>query len=292
MNPKLLKFIKRNKKRNADLYKFGLVEGHDYVVCPISGERLSHIKNNYIVKVLGMSIDDYPNVQRVSKRRIDNIKDGLKQIDLVTGLTKYEAGQIEARKTLKQIDSFGLSGYEKKGQKTRATHMTKIDELGRNGYAQIAAHAIIKGNITKANKGLISLNRNEYKRYKLIVIYLTEKLRKKITAGFITGLSGKSHAWHIDHKFSILEGYKQKISPLVIGNINNLEMLPWKENLKKHSGCSIDLGDLLQNCGYSIDDSQKEFDIFTKLIHEDISNNIPPNGAFLIERFYESNLRA
>ena len=175
MNTKLNQFIKRNRKRNAHLYVDGLTEGYDYVVCPISNERMSMIKISYVEKILGMSIDQfdnlYPTLQKISKKRTENIKTGLHQIDLTTGLSKYEVGQQKARNTLKQTDDDGLTGYKKKGQKTRATHMNNVDPLGRNGYSQIATTAIIKGNTTKANKGIISLNRDEFKRYKTIILY-------------------------------------------------------------------------------------------------------------------------
>jgi len=36
------------------------------------------------------------------------------------------------------LDCTGVSGYAKKGQKTRATHMANIDVLGRNGYQRQA----------------------------------------------------------------------------------------------------------------------------------------------------------
>lgn len=290
MNTKLQQFVKRNKKRNAHLYANESTLGYDYVICPVSGERLSMIKDNYITKILGIPVEDYPQTQRICNKRKENIKSGLQQIDSATGLTKYEVGQIKAREILKTADSTGLTGYDRKGQKTRATHMSNVDELGRNGYSRLATKAIIKGNKTKAAHGLISLNRSEFKRYKLVVLYLTEKYRKELTNGYITGLAGKPDAWHLDHMYSILKGYQHRISPLIIGHRHNLTMIPWKENIKKHSSCSITSDELLCKAGYTPAQSESEFNRFTQLINEDITNDVPPNGAFLIERFHESNL--
>lgn len=294
MKTKLEQFIKRNKKRNSHLYDNLLIEGIDYIICPVSNERLSMIKSSYIEKILLMSVTEYdwlyPKVRGVSEKRKSNIKTGLKQIDSYTGLTKYQLSQVKSQEILKIVGSDGLSGYDRKGQRTRATHMCKIDEFGRNGYSRLATKAIIKGNKTKAAHGLISLDRNEFKRYKLIVTYLTEKYRKELTDGYITGLAGKQDAWHIDHMYSILKGYQHKISPLVIGNRNNLRMIPWKENIKKHSSCSITLDELFCSVDYTHIQSESEFTKFTHLINEDITHEVPPNGAFLLERFYESNL--
>ena len=46
--------------------------------------------------------------------------------------------------------------------------------------------------------------------------------------------------YHLDHKFSIVEGFKQNIPPYIIGHINNLEMLIGRNNLVKNRKCSID----------------------------------------------------
>ena len=293
---KLEQFKRRNKKRNAHLYLPDRTEGVDYIVCPVSCERLSMIKVSYIERVLGMTVQEYdalyPGVRRVSESRKNNIKQGLKEIDPATGKTKYQISQEKARLVLSQVDQFGISGYKKKGQKTRATHMRNVDEFGRNGYSQLASKAIIKGNLTKAKKGLI-LNpalRNEFYRYKAIVLYITEKLRTKITEGYKTGLAGVPGAYHMDHMFSIMNGYKYQVSPLVIGNKFNLKMMPWEDNLSKHSACSISLDELLNRAGYTLEKSKQEYFYFLNLIKQDIKNQTPVSGAALIEKFYESNL--
>jgi hypothetical protein len=142
MKTKLDQFISRNQKRNSHLYQAGLTIGYDFVVCPISNQRLSMIKDNYITNVLQMSLDKYPITQRICNKRKENIKAGLQIIDATTGLTKYELGQLKARAILRQVDSTGLSGYAKKGQRTRATHMDNIDKLGRNGYRRQADYRL------------------------------------------------------------------------------------------------------------------------------------------------------
>jgi hypothetical protein len=50
----------------------------------------------------------------------------------------------------------------------------------------------------------------------------------------------KRGEYHLDHKFSVAEGYRQNIPPEVIGNIVNLEFIPSIENVRKQSSCSID----------------------------------------------------
>lgn len=50
---------------------------------------------------------------------------------------------------------------------------------------------------------------------------------------------------HLDHKFSIAEGFKQNIDPYIIGHLMNLEMLPHLDNISKHAKCSITLEELI-----------------------------------------------
>lgn len=117
-----------------------------------------------------------------------------------------------------------------------------------------------------------------------------DKFRKEITAGYKTGLAGTPGAYHMDHMFSIMDGYKNQVSPLLIGNKSNLKMIPWKENLIKHSSSSISFETLLSNTKYTLEKSQREYACFLDLIETDIKNQIPISGAALMEKFYESEL--
>jgi len=296
MNKKIEQFKKRNQKRNAHLYQTDKIEGFDYIVCPVSQERVSMVKTSYIERVLSMTVDEYdalyPGVRGVSEARKQNIKKGLHQVDPITGKTKYELSQEKARKVLSEADENGVSGYKRKGQTTRETHMKNIDEFGRNGYSQLASKAIIKGNATKAKKGLIlePSFRNEYYRYKSVVLYVTEQFRAEITTGYKTGLAGTPGAYHIDHMFSIMNGYKNQVSPILIGSKYNLKMIPWKDNLSKHSCSSISLNKLLTISIYTEKQSRQEYFYFLNLIDLDIKNKTFVSGAHLMERFYESKL--
>jgi hypothetical protein len=234
-------------------------------VCPILNVRMPSLTRNYITCVLELSDEDfdqqYPGARAISTSIIDKTKASLKKVDPITGLTAHQKVVAKMQATLSAIDENGLSGYQKLGQKTRATHMSKVDEFGRNGYSQLASKAIIKGNSTKAKKGLIldPSERTEFYRYKLVVTYLTEKHRKSLSEGYVTGLAGKEGAYHLDHIYSIMHGYKNQVSPLVIGHVKNLKMLPWEENISKHTKSNIKLDDLLMQVGCSLEQSTDEF---------------------------------
>jgi hypothetical protein len=87
---------------------------------------------------------------------------------------------------------------------------------------------------------------DDYYKYELEVLKITRKQPINLLENYNKrGNSGIDGAYHLDHKFSKLEGYKNKIEPEIIGNIINLEFIPWKENLTKRTKCSIELKKLI-----------------------------------------------
>jgi len=53
--------------------------------------------------------------------------------------------------------------------------------------------------------------------------------------------------YHLDHKYSIYQGFKDSIDAKIIGNICNLEMLQSGQNLSKNRKCSITKDELLSS---------------------------------------------
>ena len=64
------------------------------------------------------------------------------------------------------------------------------------------------------------------------------------------GICGENGAYNLDHCYSIIEGFKNNIPPEIIGNIKNLKMIPWKENLKKQGKCSITIEALKESINF------------------------------------------
>lgn len=53
--------------------------------------------------------------------------------------------------------------------------------------------------------------------------------------------------YHLDHKYSISEGFKNNIPPYIISSIHNLQILTEKDNISKNSKCSISKNELFNN---------------------------------------------
>ena len=98
---------------------------------------------------------------------------------------------------------------------------------------------------TKIKKGLIwkpdDPQYDEFKKYRRKVYYWTSKNKLNELANFDRrGLLD----FHLDHKYSITEGFRNGVPPKIIGSIHNLQFIPYTENVSKGIKCSITLEEL------------------------------------------------
>lgn len=85
----------------------------------------------------------------------------------------------------------------------------------------------------------------EYTVYQQEVLRITNQQPTHTLLNFEKqGPSGKMGAYHCDHMYSTCAGFKNKVPAEIIGNIANLEYLPWLDNIQKSGDCSITLEDL------------------------------------------------
>ena len=85
----------------------------------------------------------------------------------------------------------------------------------------------------------------EFKKYFQKVRTITNQQPLETLINFEKrGKMGQDGAYNLDHKYSIIEGFKNGVDPELIGHISNLEMLPWKDNLIKQGSCSITINEL------------------------------------------------
>jgi hypothetical protein len=56
----------------------------------------------------------------------------------------------------------------------------------------------------------------------------------------------RSKQFHMDHKYSISNGYENNINPFIIAHPSNLEIITKKKNLKKSSKNSIEISLLIK----------------------------------------------
>lgn len=74
----------------------------------------------------------------------------------------------------------------------------------------------------------------EWKRYKIDVWRVTNQQPLHLLENFDKrGVNGQPGAYTLDHIISVKKGFMTGTAPEVIGHIDNLQMLPWEENITK-----------------------------------------------------------
>jgi len=150
------------------------------------------------------------------------------KIELYGTLSPHLAKSIETKKNT--INSDGLNIFQTAAIKTSKTKSTiKWKEtIGREQYKKLRKTRENTGDWTRVE------DETDFKIYKLAVwretnkqnIDLLENIEKR-------GHVNKEGSYHLDHQYSIKEGFNDGILPIVIGNISNLKMLPAIDNIRK-----------------------------------------------------------
>ncbi|ASV44240.1 hypothetical protein PBI_SCTP2_225 [Salicola phage SCTP-2] len=300
---KLKELDRRQRKREADgLYHPDSQEDIDYIICPIAQVRFTKIRKPHIEKTLGITQEEYyelcPEMKgKVAECLSKKISGGLKEMayddqgnpvldENGNHMSKYDVSHKKKMETLNEVDpETGKRRYDMLGEKTRNTHLSKKDEYGRNGYQQIASESIVKGNQTKAEKYGHQSWTLPFQRYERIIEFLLKYVKDYVAKGEkLSKMTDEDDGYQIDHMFSIVNGWNESISPICVGDVNNLQLLTKSENNKKNNSSSITKNELLTMTGYTEQESSTEFNIIFDIINEDHKNNIGHSSMKVLER--------
>jgi hypothetical protein len=80
---------------------------------------------------------------------------------------------------------------------------------------------------------------SEFTLYKRTV-YLQSEITYRRFKDTINPNNLSRKEYHVDHKYSVMEGFKNNTPPYILASIHNLELVKAKDNLSKGSKCSID----------------------------------------------------
>lgn len=125
----------------------------------------------------------------------------------------------------------------------------------KNPFELSIEERIKKMIITKIQNGkyLSDENRTPFEIYKRKVWEVTDRYIK-----IFPELNKRSRNIHLDHIYSIYEGFKNNIDPEIIGHFENLQLLESKLNISKSSSCWISLEELLHKIKNSNIDNHKK----------------------------------
>jgi len=95
--------------------------------------------------------------------------------------------------------------------------------------------------------GITKEDKCDYEYYKKLVYKHTRNTMRKygeIINPYNLKRGRKDGDYHLDHRFSISEGFKNGVLPIIIGSTYNLEYIPNKDNLSKLDKCSVNITEL------------------------------------------------
>ena len=164
-----------------------------------------------------------------------------------------------ARKKIRKIhdQKIGIDSYRKylelSGLSERDISDTIKNVRGHNTLANLGEEEFkvrqAKIRETLENNGVwVPYNQiSDYEKYRKQVWKITNKNDLSLLENYNKrGTAGIQGAYHLDHKFSISRGFIEGIDPLLIGSLQNLEFIPWEENVSKQGKCSITKEELLK----------------------------------------------
>lgn len=147
---------------------------------------------------------------------------------------------------ISQTNPNSLANLNRKGMtgKTQTAESNRKRSTALMGR-EVKSESIKKMIQTKIDKGIFWKPDDpeyiEFKKYRRKVYYWTSK--NDLTQ-LVHHEKRSRSGYHLDHKYSITEGFKNKVPPKVIGSICNLEFIPCNINVSKGTKCSIDIKEL------------------------------------------------
>ena len=240
INPKVKESIKLSiiKRRNTIIDGVSLLQ-----ITALKGKE-TRIKNGYIV----------------SDETKQKIKTSRSTINPLTGLTPAKQGGKKLSENMSDTEKTSRSTRMEilrneivycliaskeewsrgKLESTLLAERLKREVDPNTGKSLMVIKNEKSGNTKRKGKPVSDLK--EYRR--LVGIHTAKSLKSQ---GFMlenlelrSNHSRKNNAYHVDHKFSVSEGFHNSIPPFIIGSIHNLQVIPWRANISKSNKCSID----------------------------------------------------
>jgi hypothetical protein len=87
--------------------------------------------------------------------------------------------------------------------------------------------------------------KNGWGRYHFLVWHYSEKSYKTFKEIINPNNYKRGKEYHLDHKYSIYEGFSNNVPPKIIGGYRNLEVIDSFSNLSKGKKCTINLNEIM-----------------------------------------------
>lgn len=217
----------KEKKRMTCKKHFG-------VDWPMQSQEILLKSKNTLMKMYGVNnISKVPSV-------IEKLRNHWFNIDPLLGISKYQLADFKRKEYY--LEKYGVPYYYQTDEFKKKYKKKMIEKHGVDNYSktQEFEQFLISTGRKMTNELL-----NEYENYYRKVVNYTSRSFTKYKKD-LCKLYSRSKNYHLDHVYSISEGFKKKIDPRIIGSICNLQILPAFVNLKKRGECWIDFDKLIE----------------------------------------------
>lgn len=198
-------------------------------------ERIKKIIDNTDQQMKGKKIS-----KSLNKRSYNEVKEATRK-SKKTRLELYgDENYVNKEKAIETcLERYGVEYSTQSNPMITKTRKIKLERYGNEFFCNQSKSAETKRERYESEGKMIPLSElSDFKYYARLVRNLTEKQPLHTLENY--ELRGRN-SYHLDHKFSIFEGYKNSILPIHIADISNLEMLPEADNISKGSSCSIEI---------------------------------------------------
>ena len=182
--------------------------------------------------------------------KLQKTKDTIKKTNLEKyGETSYsKTDEFKEKLKVYNIEKYGVENYFNSDDYKIKSKEASLEKYNSEYYL---SSELRKQREIESGHWISDEDRTEYELYRLNVWRITNKQDLESLEDFDKRgrIDLNSDAYHIDHKFSIREGFEENIPPEIIGSLKNLEMIPGRKNCSKNSKCSITKEELLNDPG-------------------------------------------
>jgi hypothetical protein len=219
--------VKKNGRSQSPRCKeYYIRKGHtpeDAVTCAIEFQHKNSPMHIQYYLDRGKSFD-------YAKRKIREIH------DQKIGIDSYR--QYLEKTTLLNENEINHKIKENRGHNT-------INNLGENVFKE--RQSKIRKTLEENGIWVPYCDLSNYKKYHKEVWKYTNQHDLNLLVNYEKrGRAGINNAYHLDHKFSISRGFIEGIDPALLGSLQNLEFIPWEDNVSKQGKCSITKEELLK----------------------------------------------
>jgi len=189
---------------------------------PMQSSEIMEKSKQTLLKLYGViNIFQVPDI-------INKIHDTMFKIDPTLGISKYDLVMLKHRD--RNMKKYGVPYYVQTDEFRKKSTKTIIERYGVDNYSKTKEFQefLISSGIKKNDE-----LRSKFDLYYGKVIKYTNRTFRKYKQ-LLQQIYVRSNKFHLDHIYSISEGFRNDIDPRMIGSLSNLQLIPAIVNMKKN----------------------------------------------------------